>query len=141
MRDRIRPVYSKDGKVGITCATVKTVIGLPSLAIERKTRFAIEPLRRLSAFANGLRHNGLSYRESARATVDMNVSARARASGARVGIRFHAFIVHYIFIAAASGPGYGHTRISLDVYAAEASRRPPQFPACTNPTTLTIRDQ
>lgn len=63
--------------------------------------------------------------------------ARARA---RVRIRFHAFIVHYIFIAAASGPGYRHTRISPDVYAAEASPSP-RFPAPTNPTTLTILDQ
>lgn len=67
---------------------------------------------------------------------------RARARGARVRVRFHAFIVRYVFIAAASGPGYGHTRISLDVCAAEASpaaatmvsrMHEPYYPNCPGP--------
>lgn len=76
------------------------------------------------------------------------------AGGPRVRVRFHAFIVHYIFIAGSVAPGYGHTRISFDVYAAEAPGRASADALSRSrtrthrrgrsrryPTTLTIWDQ
>lgn len=69
------------------------------------------PSDRLSAFANGSRHNGAHMR----AVVDMNVSNTGRELE-------YAFtrLSCIIFLLPALRPGYGYTpRISLDVYAAE----------------------
>jgi len=56
--------------------------------------------------------------------------------GARVRVRFHAFIAHYIFIAGLSVRVMDISWISLDVYAAETPSAATRFPICTNPSTL-----
>jgi len=56
--------------------------------------------------------------------------------GARVRVRFHAFIAHYIFIAGLSVRVMDISWISFDVYAAETPSAATRFPICTNPSTL-----
>lgn len=56
-----------------------------------------------------------------------------RQHGARVRVRFHAFIAHYIFIAGFSVRVMDISRISFDVYAAETPAAGTRFPTCPNP--------
>lgn len=105
--------------------------GLASLAIGRKTRFAIEPL---SAFANGPGHNGLVRERYGRYECQQH--------GARVRVRFHAFIVHYIFIAGSvrvMGILPGLVSMCTQLRPHSSRRTIPRMHA--NPTTLTIWNQ